>query len=400
MVQTELAVSWPWSEMTEDAHIPADEFASALAGLGVEALAAFVGAVWAGTAEEVTVDPPVITVQKADERIRLVAVAGRSDPPVDTEGVDAVVTADDGSVEGEVPIVGPAELRKRLLYGLAPAEADALCERFLGVPARSQSYASDSQSDDTPGHDSPGNRHVEAGPLEQVGTGFGRLQGTHLAAALVVALLLLAVGGVTGPVAEQAGDGGDGTDSELATATPVTAEPDGEEAVPGGTPTPTVIANVTNSGRVAGNGSVDPDWGEVGAERYDDLEPTCNRSYLHVVQIQMNALKYNDPETDDGIRTVRRFASPRNREAVGSFEQFVGIIESQSYAPMLSYDSVTYTPSRTGQDTASVRVTTRENGTVTGQYEFRLRKQGGGKYDGCWMTDGVQSLLSASGPTE
>jgi hypothetical protein len=383
--------------MGENTHIPADEFSSALADLDATELAAFAGELWAGTAEKVTVEPPVITVRKADEQLRLVAVAGRSDPPVDTGDVDAVVTAGDGPVGGETPVVGPAELRQRLLYGLAPAEADAVCERFLGVPARSASDASDPQSDDTLGHDSPGNRHVEAGPLEQVGNGLGRLQGTHLAAVLVVAFLLLAVGSVTVPVADQAEDGGDGTGGELATATPV---PEGGAVTPDSTPTPTVTANVTDSGRVAGNESIDPDWGEVGAQRYAGLAPTCNRSYLHVVQIQMNALTYNDPETDDGIRTVRRFASPRNREAVGTFEQFVEIIESQSYAPMLSYDSVTYTPSRTGRDAASVRVTTRENGTVTGQYEFRLRKQGGGKYDGCWMTDGVQSLLSASGPTE
>ena len=83
-----------------------------------------------------------------------------------------------------------------------------------------------------------------------------------------------------------------------------------------------------------------------------------------------------------------------------SFERFVEIIESQAYAPMLSYDSVTYAPARTDDDDARVRVTTRANGTVTGRYEFRLRRQDGGEYDGCWMTDGVQSSTSGSDPGE
>ena len=135
--------------------------------------------------------------------------------------------------------------------------------------------------------------------------------------------------------------------------------------------------------------------GSPGADRYADLEPTCNRSYLHVVQIQMNALKYNDNEKNDGIRTVRRFASPRNREAVGSLEQYVRIIESDTYAPMLTYDSAEYAPRRTGADTADVRVVTRENGNVTGRYVFRLGKQEDNEYDGCWMTEGVQSLQDA-----
>lgn len=120
--------------------------------------------------------------------------------------------------------------------------------------------------------------------------------------------------------------------------------------------------------------------------------PTCERSFLHVVQIQMNALKYNNNTTNDGIRTVRRFASPRNRRAIRTFDEFVRILERPTYSPMLSYDSVQYTPLRSSGDFAQVQVITREGGNTTGMYYFRLRKIDGGEYDGCWLTDAVVSI--------
>lgn len=128
------------------------------------------------------------------------------------------------------------------------------------------------------------------------------------------------------------------------------------------------------------------------AARNTGLAPNCERSYLHVVQIQMNALKYNNETMNDGIRTTRRFASPRNRQAVSSVRRFIEIFESPSYAPMLSYDSVRYTPLGADDDSAAVRVATSENGSVTGRYEFRLRKINTTQYSergGCWMTDAV-----------
>jgi len=120
--------------------------------------------------------------------------------------------------------------------------------------------------------------------------------------------------------------------------------------------------------------------------------PTCERSFLNVVQIQVNALKYNDNATDDGIRTVRRFASPRNRQTIQTFDEFATVIRSPTYSPLLSHNSAQYTPIQSSDDYAQVEVITREDGNTTGQYYFRLRKVDGGEYDGCWMTDAVVSV--------
>jgi hypothetical protein len=106
----------------------------------------------------------------------------------------------------------------------------------------------------------------------------------------------------------------------------------------------------------------------------------------------MNALKYNNDTTNDGIRTVRRFASPQNRQTIRSFDEFARIIKSPTYSPMLSYDSAQFTPIQSSDDYAQVQVLTREDGNVTGKYYFRLRKAESGGYDGCWTTDAVVSV--------
>ncbi|MFB6232909.1 MAG: hypothetical protein ABEH61_01485 [Haloarculaceae archaeon] len=403
--------------MVRRSRIPADEFATATEDLDRAALAAFVGDLYRGTADEVTVDPPVVSVRSEDDRVRLLAVTDEPDATV--EGVDAAVTARTDSVPG-VPTVGPSELRERLLYGLSPERADAVCERHLDRPARSADYApdvpvtADADGEDpapagadrrqSPGPSEPSGGWLAGTPLESLADRIGRpVAVVSVLAAVVLVTGAMAVGvggfdsgeaGEPGPgdgVAAPAGDtldtAGDGTPSPTTAADAGTAQEGEADRPPDSSDTPTPTP-VDDGGRAVRS---------LGTDRYADLAPTCNRSFLHVVQIQMNALGYNDNETNDGIRTVRRFASPRNREAVGSFDQFVRVIRSDTYAPMLSYDSAEYDGWRFGEETAQVRVTTRESGNVTARYEFRLRKQDGGEYDGCWMTEGVRPVTDGAG---
>jgi hypothetical protein len=130
------------------------------------------------------------------------------------------------------------------------------------------------------------------------------------------------------------------------------------------------------------------------------VSPTCDRSALHVVQLQMNAFRYNDNATNDGIRTARAFSSPSNRRTIGSVDRFITIFDTPQYSPMLTYDSVEYSVPRIDGDTAKVDVVTREAGNVTGRYEFWLRKvpddgenETGDGPGGCWMTSGVMASL-------
>ena len=218
-----------------------------------------------------------------------------------------------------------------------------------------------------------------------------------VAAVVVVALLAaaavgaatvgdgLAPGGTDGAIDGGGADPGDSSPTESDAA-------DGDDA--GATATTDDDADAT-----ASTGDGDPTNGTAGeAARNTAVAPTCERSALAVVQVQMNAFRYNDNATNDGIRAARAFASPTNREAVGSVEQFISLFETPSYAPMLTYDTAQYSVPRVDDETAEIEVVTRENGSVTGRYEFRLvRVPGGsagtsadlGDVDDCWMTRSV-----------
>lgn len=425
--------------MTSETPVRTAAFERALGDLDAGAFAAFVGELRSHSGHEVAVEPPVVTVGTGDDRVRLRVVPAGAEPPDPGDAVDALVTAEAG---GDESTIGPADLRQRLLYGLDPPAADRLSRRFLGMPARSPRYAPPEGSDGdeqsatgacdeqsasetgdgeqravgsgpgpTAEHATGGTRAADPGPDSRPSTDPTR-QSTPavgstavtdrpwLVVAAVATLALAAGGGAVlvadaGPGVPGAGVGegvgpGDDTRSEMNPPT------DGGRPAPVPTEAPTPTARSTATPPVAGGSD-----GGVGAtpasERYANPEPTCDRSYLHVVQIQVNALQYNG-DANDGIRTVRRFASPRNREAVGSFDQFVAVVESPTYAPLLAAESATFRPERTGEDRARVRVTTRVTGNVTGRYEFRLGKQDGGRYEGCWMTDGVRPLDTGAYP--
>jgi hypothetical protein len=452
--------------VTANTPIPLDAFVAELESLDSDAFAALVAETYAATADDVAVDGPRVTVTDGGRRTELLAVAD-ADRSVPEGAVDTVAVAsdgllDEGTAEGDIEVVSPADLRKRLLYAVPPAEANAIADRLLGVPARSGAYEvpdadGDAADDDTGGNavdndtggadddtdaltsgidapDGEGDRTngdddtagdptgavaasgATASDLRSESRSTGRgdagsaedsqsddapsdrsRRRTAVAAVAVIALLVAAAG--TGFAAGAAGIGGPGgiggaaddgtTDSEPAgsgATGPANGSDDGSEGSLGGGDDGADTVSVADG---------DP-TGE--AERNTALAPTCERSALQVVQIQMNALRYNDNATNDGIRTLRAFASPRNREVVGSTGDYAELFETPRYAPMLTYDAAQYSVPVIDDETAEVEVVTRENGSVTGRYEFRLVRVGGGTgesdsslgdVDDCWMTDAV-----------
>ena len=488
------------------APIPREQFHEAVAKLGTEPFAAFVGDLWDETAASVTVDPPLVVVHAPDGRVtrlRTVAAAttereGLTGDETDGITADAVVVAsqnaadtlgdgmaatannpaatendpaasndpDDSPSGDQGPqraVYTPDDLRNRLLYEHTPARGERLCVDALGVSLRSTAYPtvtaarSEGAVDASTGTDSGPSavRDETDGPTRSVDTadappsgperegalgsgaseadstatgppknadGQNTLNGRDSRAtrrpvvvAAVAVVMLVAIGGAAALVTGVGDFGGTGTfdglsdlddrntggpvDNDTSTDPPDVATDEGDATVGGESP-PHYYADGVGSN----DSGESVDGGDAGlaadtvAGRHTTLEPTCDRPPLLVVQIQMNALQQNDPTTNDGIRTTRRFASPGNRRTVGSTAQFVDLFQTPTYAPMLSFDSAEYASERVEDDVAKIRVVTRENGTVTAQYTFRLRQIGaedgsitGGSagYDGCWMTDGV-----------
>jgi len=446
--------------VTASNPIPRDAFATAVESLDRDALATLVGETYAATADAVTVDPPRVTVSTGDRRTEIRAVAA-ADESIPDESVDAVAVAGDSPLDGDdfddaVEVVTPVDLRERLLYAAPPAQANAIGERVLGVPVRSAEYddvvavgstgdgvtadrATDDEAADGTAVDGEADGVVAGDTTDETATTGGETTGgtaigatttagaaagdatdragpgpgsrsqpqddggepadataertyprTLLAAVAVAALLAAGVGGVAvgatvgpdglGGIAGVEGDDGSGTDS---TDGDGTAAADGDAANPAESVDGEPTAGPTDE-----------------AARNTAPAPTCERSALQVVQIQMNAIRYDDDATNDGVRTLRAFASPENREAVGSVSDYAALFETARYAPMRTYDTAEYSVLEVDGSTAKIEVVTRENGGVTGRYEFRLELISGGSQgtddalgdvDGCWMTDAVSS---------
>jgi len=438
---------------TDRTPIPPDAFAAAIDRLDRDALAAFVGRLEAAADEatEVVVDPPVVGVSDGDGRRRILVAPDGAD--IDTDGSDpspdSVVIGPGESIptEHDVPVRTAEDLRHQLLYAVSPESAASIAEEWLDVPARSASYtpeptptATSGRDADagtgTPGGSDPGasGKPPDAGSADTgsadtgsadtgsadtgsadtgsaeptVGLVSGRgasatpdsAASTRGGAGLVVIgvglVILLAVAGGVVYAADVSPDGDAGT---FAASAPVesgglsdadidrSSRDPIEESGAVTTATPTASSEDGPGGDSAG---------DTETNRNVRPAPTCERSFLSVVQVQMNALRYNNNTTDDGIRTVRRFASPRNRQAIQTLEEFVQVIKSPTYRPMLSHDSAEFTPIQSSDDYAQVEVITREGGNVTGKYYFRVRKVDGGEYDGCWMTDAVVSVPEPS----
>ncbi|RLM71511.1 hypothetical protein DVK05_00635 [Halorubrum sp. Atlit-8R] len=451
--------------MTANAPIPLDAFATELESLDGDAFADFVAETYAATADAVDVDPPRVTVTEGGRRTELLAVAA-ADGTVPDAPADAVVVASDSLLDDldagfDADVVTPADLRERLLYGVPPATANAVSDRFLDVPIRSAAYESaaapaadapdsgtgpadddaDAVTDDgdesgagVPGAAAPeptgdddgsGLRSADRTAADRTASGSSgdsradarpgseaaatdtsdeatatdgaseRTDRRALLAAVGVAVLLVAAAGA-GFAAGAAGVGGPGGLAGVGG--------DGASDPAGNDSDPTEAASESDDGS---GGSTDGGANTVSvadgdptgeAARNTAPSPTCERSALQVVQIQMNALRYNDNATNDGIRTLRAFASPQNRDLVGSTEEYAELFETPLYGPMLTYDTAQYSVPDVVDDAAYVEVVTRENGSVTGRYEFRLVRVAGGSgdtdtslgdVDDCWMTDAV-----------
>jgi hypothetical protein len=131
----------------------------------------------------------------------------------------------------------------------------------------------------------------------------------------------------------------------------------------------------------------------VAVGQLSDLTPRPELTPEQIVQYQVAALQHNDdPKSDAGIERAFRFASPSNKQVTGPLANFVRIVKSPVYAPMLNSLSSLIVGSELKDDQAkiAVKIVAADGRQVT--YVFILSKQNEGEFDNCWMTDGVAPL--------
>ena len=131
----------------------------------------------------------------------------------------------------------------------------------------------------------------------------------------------------------------------------------------------------------------------VALGQLSDLTPRPELTPEQVVQYQVTALQHNDdPKLDAGIERAFRFASPSNKQVTGPLDNFVRIVKSPLYSPMLNSLSSLIVGSELKDDQAkiAVKIVAADGRQVT--YVFLLSKQNEGEFNNCWMTDGVAPL--------
>lgn len=113
-----------------------------------------------------------------------------------------------------------------------------------------------------------------------------------------------------------------------------------------------------------------------------------------VVTIVLAALAEARPAAEGaagahGYALAFAFASPANREAVGSLESFTEMVQDDAYRPLVGHRQAARGPMHVSGDRATQRVVVT---TATGErvaYTVTLARQAAGAFRGCWMTDGV-----------
>jgi hypothetical protein len=115
-----------------------------------------------------------------------------------------------------------------------------------------------------------------------------------------------------------------------------------------------------------------------------------------VVRLQLDALQNNDLMPDnDGIRIAYRFASPKNREALGTIDDFIAIVKNALYEPLIGFEKAelgTVRSSFSG-DQATQQVWLYRGGRSRGVFRWVLSRQGDGEHAGCWLVDAVIRVM-------
>ncbi len=111
-----------------------------------------------------------------------------------------------------------------------------------------------------------------------------------------------------------------------------------------------------------------------------------------VVWIQLDALQNSDlTPTGTGLRIAYRFASPKNRETIGSVDEFIRVVKNPLYAPLIGFERAELGAMRPAftADQAWQQVWLYRGGRPRGVFRWVLSRQQSGEFAGCWMVDAV-----------
>jgi hypothetical protein len=118
-------------------------------------------------------------------------------------------------------------------------------------------------------------------------------------------------------------------------------------------------------------------------------QPSPQHSPLDVVKIQLDALQNNDlMPNNEGIRFAFSYASPMNRQALGSLDDYIKLLKETVYRRMIGFERAELELIQVEDGMARQDVHLLKKGGCF-SYLFLLSKQHSEPYLGYWMTDAV-----------
>lgn len=133
--------------------------------------------------------------------------------------------------------------------------------------------------------------------------------------------------------------------------------------------------------------------GEFASSIESFKSPAPDLGVQEVVKIQLAGLSSEDSAT--GVLQCRAFASPDNRAATGTAEQFARIVRNEKFRMLTSPERVLVGKPTFENNNARVLVTL-VDGKKLKSFVWVLSKQAKAPYADCWMTDGVFPLGAGS----
>lgn len=118
---------------------------------------------------------------------------------------------------------------------------------------------------------------------------------------------------------------------------------------------------------------------------------------VQVVSFQLEAMRNNNPQNNKGFTAAYRFASPRNKAAIGGIKDFGRMLNS-AFSDMLTHTAATLKIVKMLGDQAVIGATLTLPDKEKHRYFFVLTRHLGAPCDGCWFTDGVIPLEQNAPP--
>jgi hypothetical protein len=354
--------------MSDGVPLSRRSFGRLLRGLSRDELVAFVADLWALRGWVTAVEEGVVVADDGEQRRRLAVYRDRRfrpDDPPGVESVDAVVTTGGESdragrvaADLDADLVTAEDLYDAAMYAVDRRDAKALLWDHFG-------------------------RVLEGGALGAASATAG--SATRVAAAaLGVALVVAVVAGAAGVFP------GGGSPPAAGTTTA-----GGQTSVgAAGTTAPTATTLMTTA----------PPTTEIRTTFEQSAVgafPTCERSPTAVTRAVVDAFGANNPEENLGLEAAWRFLAPETRTSFGSFTNFARVAYSDPYRALFAATNHSLGPPLRPENATAVqpvRIDTADGEAA--RFEFTLRRQSGGEYDGCWMVESLSPVTGDDGPDD